>query len=90
MENALKHSNIERITDTFINIKLNADKDKIQFEIENSKGEMPKVIDELGGIGIENVKKRLAIVYPNRHELLINETAQAYKVNLNIDLNGEH
>ncbi len=88
MENALKHGNIEKITDTFIRIKIESDGEKIQFEIENSKSESPKVIDEVGGIGIENVKKRLAILYPNRHELSVNETSQAFKVNLNIDLNG--
>ncbi len=88
MENALKHSNIEKMADTFIRIKIEADTDGIQFEIENSKSESPKVTDDVGGIGIENVKKRLAILYPNRHELLINETSQAFKVNLNIDLNG--
>lgn len=89
MENALKHGNIEKITDTFIRIKIDANEHKVQFEIENSKPESPKVTDEMGGIGIENVKKRLAILYPGRHELLINETSQAFKVNLNIDLNGK-
>lgn len=90
MENALKHSNIEKITDTFIHIKINADVDKINFEIENSKSQNPKVIDEVGGIGIENVKKRLAILYPNQHELVINETTEAFKVNLKINLNGNN
>lgn len=90
MENALKHSNIEKITDTFIHIKINANADKINFEIENSTSKNPLVTDEVGGIGIENVKKRLAIVYPNQHELLINETAEAFKVNLNINLNGNN
>mgnify|MGYP003674133448 CR=1 FL=1 len=88
MENALKHSNIEKITDTFIRMKILADDHEIRFEIENSISESPKVVDEVGGIGIENVKRRLAIVYPNRYKLLINETARAFKVNLIIDLNG--
>ena len=90
MENALKHSNIEKISDTFIRMKINANAFEINFEIENSKSQNSKVIDEVGGIGIDNVKKRLAIVYPNRHELLINETTQAFKVNLNINLNGNN
>jgi two-component system LytT family sensor kinase len=88
MENALKHGNIEKIKDVFIRMKIDADADKVLFEIENSKPQGPVVKDEVGGIGIENVKKRLAIVYPNRHELLINETSQAFKVNLKIDLYG--
>ncbi len=88
MENALKHGNIEKIKEVFIRMKIDADKDSILFEIENSKPLVPGVKDEVGGIGIENVKKRLAILYPNQHELLINETSQAFKVNLKIDLHG--
>jgi len=90
MENALKHGNIEKIKDVFIRMKIHADADSVLFEIENSKSEVPGVKDEVGGIGIENVKKRLAIVYPNRHELLVNETSQAFKVNLKIELYGDH
>lgn len=88
VENALKHSNIEKITDTYIRMNLKADEQHIHFEIENSVPKTAVVKDELGGIGIENVKKRLAILYPGRHELSINETSQAFKVNLNIDVNG--
>lgn len=87
MENALKHSNIEKIVDTFIQIKINADTSGIQFQIENSTPQNPVVTDSVGGIGLENVKKRLAILYPEKHELFINETSADFKVNLNIDLN---
>ena len=86
LENALKHSNIEKITDTFINLKINATENNIDFELENSKPEFKIVKDDVGGIGIENVKKRLAILYPGRHELVINETAQTFKVNLKLQL----
>lgn len=86
MENALKHSNIDKITNTFITIKIDANEHKIKFEITNSKTQGPKIIDDVGGIGIENVQRRLAIMYPNKHELLIHETTAIFKVNLNIDL----
>tara|TARA_R110002051_G_scaffold137916_2_gene210558 strand:+ start:60987 stop:62057 length:1071 start_codon:yes stop_codon:yes gene_type:complete len=86
LENALKHSNIEKITGTFINIKINSTSKFLDFEIENSKPEIKISKDEVGGIGIENVKKRLAILYPDRHELVINETSLAFKVNLKLQL----
>jgi len=88
LENALKHSNIEKITGTFIRLKINANENSIDFEIENSIPDTPLITDAVGGIGIDNVKKRLAILYPNRHELVINETAQTFKVNLKLQLNG--
>jgi len=87
LENALKHSNIEKVTGTFINLKITANESSIDFELENSKPEFKVVKDDVGGIGIDNVKKRLAILYPNRHELLINETTEAFKVNLKLQLN---
>lgn len=86
LENALKHSNIEKITGTFINLKITATSNHIDFEIENSKPEVKIVKDDVGGIGIDNVKKRLAILYPNRHNLSINETSKAFKVNLKLQL----
>ncbi|TDS15102.1 histidine kinase [Maribacter caenipelagi] len=88
LENALKHSNIEKITGTFINLTIISTTASIDFEIENSKPEFNVIKDDVGGIGIENVKKRLAILYPNHHELTINETSQAFKVNLKLQLNG--
>lgn len=90
MENALKHGNIEKVKNTYIRINLIANSDGIQFNIENSKSKTPMVSDAIGGIGIENVKKRLSILYPNQHQLLIDETSEAFKVNLNIDLNGNN
>ena len=87
MENALKHSNIEKIIDTFIQIKLNANTSGVKFEIENTTPQNPIITDRVGGIGLENVKRRLAILYPNKHELIINETSSTFMVRLNIDLN---
>jgi len=42
---------------------------------------------ELGisGIGLENVKRRLQLVYPGKHGLIINEADGKFMVNLKID-----
>ena len=86
VENALKHSNIDDRENSFINIKINADADTINFEIENSKPKKAIIKDSVGGIGLENVKKRLAILYPEKHELKISETDTSFKVNLHLKL----
>ncbi|SNR46326.1 Histidine kinase [Maribacter sedimenticola] len=88
LENALKHSNIEKITGTFIHISLAANKNQIRFELENSKPRTPLITDSVGGIGIENVKKRLAILYPKRHQLIIDDAEQTFKVNLILQLHA--
>ena len=87
MENALKHSNIEKITDTFIQIEIVADSNTILFKIENSVSEIPMQKDAVGGIGIENVKRRLAILYPESHKLSIDESDTVFKIQLDLKLN---
>lgn len=84
VENAIKHSHIERRKDAFIHIFLKVTTEQIHFEIKNSIPEKVIQKDGVGGIGLENVQKRLAIVYPNNHELLIKEDGPTFKVELTI------
>ncbi len=90
VENALKHSNIEKRDNAFIRIKIGSDAGKVYFEIENSLPQQQKVKDAVGGIGIENVQRRLLIQYPDRHDLVVAQTSLSYKVNLSIDLYGKN
>lgn len=42
------------------------------------------------GIGIKNVKQRLSILYPGKHELTISNEEDVFIVNLKIDLESNH
>ncbi|WP_248723443.1 sensor histidine kinase [Seonamhaeicola sp. ML3] len=86
IENALKHGNIEKMKESFININIVTKKNNIIFEVENSIPKTDINKDDMGGIGIENVKKRLAILYPQKHNLLISQNKHSFKVQLNLDL----
>ncbi|CAM4205873.1 sensor histidine kinase [Zobellia nedashkovskayae] len=90
VENALKHGNIDHVADGYLDIKVHSDEHKIDFHVANSVSKMPAQKDKVGGIGLENVKKRLEILYPNKHELIIEQTPENYTVNLSISLNGTH
>jgi LytS/YehU family sensor histidine kinase len=85
VENAFKHSNIERVEGTFIKINISDTERGIDFKIENTFGEESIVKDEVGGIGLENVKKRLLILYPEKHKLKISEENHVFTVALNIE-----
>ncbi|WP_299780940.1 histidine kinase [uncultured Formosa sp.] len=87
VENAFKHSNIEKIKDTFITIYIETGAHCILFKIENSIPEAPINKDALGGIGLENVKKRLAILYPNSHDLKITTVNNTFSVSLKLEKN---
>ena len=82
LENAFKHG-IETLTENaFIHINLYEDDDFIHFIIENNFD--PKEISEAKGIGLTNLKRRLALIYPKKHELIVDKTKNTYKATLKI------
>lgn len=87
VENAFKHSNIERGGEAFISIKVDcSDEKNIHFSVKNSMPTEKIVKDTVGGIGLVNVKKRLAILYPQKHSLDISDINHVYAVQLTIQL----
>lgn len=87
IENSLKHGVNSNIGDTFINIQFIIENKKLQFRIENNKPsqKLSESSDYQGGIGINNVKKRLSLLYPGKHQLEINEEGKTFVVNLSIE-----
>lgn len=82
LENAFKHG-IETLTENaFIHIDLFEDKDFIYFKIENNFD--PKEINETKGIGLTNLKRRLSLLYPQKHELTSGIENNIYTATLNI------
>ena len=58
----------------------------LHFKVTNSKP-LIEVISKRKGLGLENVRRRLKLLYPNAHILEIDNMKKAYCVNLSIDLN---
>lgn len=81
VENAFKHGDFSGKGFT---MKISDDGQNLNFHLQNFKKQRSK--DSLSGIGIGNVKKRLEILYPKKHELNINETETEFSVDLKIDL----
>lgn len=85
IENAFKHSGIQKRGDQFVKIRLQAKKHTVEFSVENSLPTEPHTTDPNGGIGIQNVEKRLDLLYPGAYSLNIEKTNTFYvelKVNL--------
>jgi len=88
VENAFKHGSL---IDGYlkVNIKVHLVEDQLQFEINNTYLN-DGVKSNKEGIGLENIKKRLNLLYKNNHELQINNSDNMYIVNLNIsNLNNQ-
>lgn len=86
VENAFKH--VSRVPSAvgFVNIMLNQKEDILRMVVENSKSNQPVPHKRSSGVGLENVKKRLEILYPEKHVLLIQKTDAIYKTTLSITL----
>lgn len=83
VENAFKHSAIGIDSKARIAIKISAIANTITVAIENTKADLP-VDAEPGGIGLENIRKRLNLVYPGRHTMKVEENTSEYKLFLNM------
>ncbi len=87
VENAFKHSKIENLKEGFIKIRLKADSNKVTFHVTNSIPENNFNKDQVGGVGLENTRKRLELLYPdNQYDLKIKQTDKQFEVILNITL----
>ena len=85
IENAFKHSGIEKGGNNYVHISLTQNNGQLEFSVVNSLPVIPAKVDSQGGIGLSNVKKRLELLYPEKHELRITKTSD-FKVNLNLSL----
>ncbi len=82
VENAFKHgvSHRER---SFIHLRMQIDKEQVTFVAENSVGKSSTPGDlQHSGIGLENVRKRLNLLFPERHRLTIDATDAVFRVEL--------
>ena len=92
VENAFKHISHNKNQPNFIKLQLSMNKGEFNFSIQNSKepGHEPlqveKVMEQHSGIGLANVKRRLALLYPQKHNLTINDGEDIFQVVLRIKI----
>ncbi|MCK9205083.1 MAG: histidine kinase [Bacteroidales bacterium] len=84
IENAFKHGAKSRGSHPFIHITFNLERtDRVGFFIENNKEPQPQDQSH-GGIGLVNVKKRLELLYPEKHTLIIHDADNLYSADLTL------
>ncbi|KQC29078.1 sensor histidine kinase [Flagellimonas eckloniae] len=93
IENAFKHLSEDFKLKKWMRLDIYMDGKKLQFELENSANfEFQNTLDEMhvyGGLGLKNVKRRLDIIYPDSHTLVVTKGKDSYSVKLEIVLLGE-
>jgi hypothetical protein len=85
IENAFKHG-VNSEQKSRIKIEIAMDKTEFQLNVANNKVAIQKDISERSGLGIENTKHRLNLIYPSRHLLVINDAEKEFSVSLYINL----
>ncbi len=86
VENAYKHCN-KKSPAPGIKITLEVREDLLTYTVINSiKKESDISENDEGGIGLKNIRRRLELLYPDRHELIISETTTHFSIELRINL----
>jgi two-component system LytT family sensor kinase len=83
VENAFKHGT-GLIQNPEIEIELKAQNDQLYFVVKNRFVQTKTTKDKTSGIGLANVKRRLELLYGNRHQLAINKTDEWFIVSLQL------
>lgn len=90
VENAFKHLSALKDGKSKVIVSLHEDNDQLVFKCDNTidtKGLIHENIEKgKSGIGLQNVKKRLALMYQDKHELTINKNETTYSIQLILDL----
>jgi sensor histidine kinase YesM len=92
IENSFKHGASEELDQAWISLDLTIQENKLKFKLINAVPPSPLFISEpeimAHGIGLENVRKRLELLYPDRYELKTIMEAETYLVSLTMDLDA--
>lgn len=83
VENAIKHGAQSTNQQSTIDISVLIENNSLHFSIINTKPTIMNVTKR-EGLGLENVKRRLNLLYPNNHVLRIKDSENKYKVELSI------
>jgi two-component system LytT family sensor kinase len=88
VENAFKHG-VSALEPSCIYIGISQEERNLQMEVRNRVfADSPLVLEESSGIGLNNTRRRLDLLYPDRYKLEVREKTEKneYQVNLNISL----
>ncbi|MFT7281714.1 MAG: two-component system LytT family sensor kinase [Cyclobacteriaceae bacterium] len=88
IENAFKHVSTHLDKKNWIHISINSVSGWLQVIIENSIKQKPESEEdnELGGIGLANIHKRLEIIYGEKHSIKTAESLKTFKIQLKIEI----
>lgn len=93
VENSFKHGAARSPEPSWVDIRIRTRGSQLDFSVENPK---PKVLDPQvppgvsasAGIGLENVRRRLYLLYPDAHELAIEDADHQFTARLRVPIHS--
>jgi two-component system, LytTR family, sensor kinase len=86
VENGFKFAQANTTGERFLRIHVRYDEATSTLIFETSNTFLSQSKHEVGGVGLENVKRRLALIYTDKHQLQIHDLDGVWYVKLEIDL----
>ncbi|MBS7564278.1 histidine kinase [Mucilaginibacter sp. Bleaf8] len=92
IENAFKHGASDTVGEAWVSIDLHVEGTRLKMKVSNSKPENAAAAAQKhhGHIGMQNVRKRLDLLYPSAHQLKVLDDEDAFLVVLELTLQTEH
>jgi LytS/YehU family sensor histidine kinase len=85
LENAFKHGIKGAREKTFVHLRIEISSNLIKYSLSNNKGKADDTdVQEQGGVGLENVKRRLELLYPAKYTLDVFENDETYRIDLTL------
>jgi two-component system LytT family sensor kinase len=86
LENSFKHGASQMLTHPWVKLDIGITEEDLFFNLSNSKPGSIAETSVAKGLGLSNVKKRLAILYPETHSLTITEDVMSFTVTLKVPI----
>ncbi len=91
LENAFKHARPNQKNQIEIEIQLQSKGNQVQFQVGNTTDDESALVRKTSqGIGIENLKRRLELLYPQQYDFSIQNTAHYYRTSLTLFFKPSH
>lgn len=92
VENSFKHGVSNQLSKAWVRIDISVRDKQLIVKVENSKpiSDIDKIVNPASGIGLQNVMKRLELIYPKKYQLQLINEEESYLVILKLELSAEN
>jgi Histidine kinase len=92
LENSFKHGLSQQLEEKWVTLELHVEKNNLYFKLANSRDPnevMTEIPGKKNGIGLDNVKRRLELLYPGKHKMQINDEHEMFMVSIDMQVADE-